>query len=297
MQLPIALLFLLNRLKTYSILFLVLVLSGCSLFKKKATTDADVIARVGSDYLYASDLENITRGLHGKDSVTALKNYAENWARKKMLLQKAAEYISEDDAGITKKMADYREALLLYEYEREYIEQKLDTAVKPQELTDWYEKMKDEFILDNDVHRVNFVRLKPDAPDLKDFKKWLTQPQTQEDTLKLNGYCRELSTSYDIEEGMWFEEEKLTQLFPLSKFEIQQLATGKKYLEFKRTDAILYMRITETLRKGQPSPLDFISDRLVKTIIEKRKLQLVDKVYDKIYREGLESKEVEVLVK
>lgn len=95
--------------------------------------DADVIARVNEEYLYASDLQSLTRGLKGQDSLSALKSYAENWVRKKLLLQKAIENIPEDDIGINKKVEDYREALLLYEYEKALINDKLDTTIRREE--------------------------------------------------------------------------------------------------------------------------------------------------------------------
>ncbi|MCS6933650.1 MAG: hypothetical protein NZM35_00685 [Chitinophagales bacterium] len=278
------------------VLLLFTMAASCTFFQRKGVKDGDAIARVGNEYLYASDLENVTRHLHGADSIAALKQYAENWVRRRLLLQKAKEYIPEDEAGITRKLQEYREALLLYEYEREYITQKLDTAVTEQELQDWYERLKGDFELEKDVYRVNFVRLKPDAPDREQFKLWLLHAKTQEDTLKLNGYCRELSSGYNISEGLWYEEDKLLQLFPLSKFELQQLAANRKYQEFQRNDLLLYMRVNEVLRKGEPAPLDFIKDNLIKAILEKRKLKMLDKAYERIYREGLEKKEAEILL-
>ena len=116
-------------LRKYAFIFLVVAVSSCSFFKKKKTVDKDAIARVNDDYLDASDIPAITRGLTGKDSIAALKSYAENWVRKKLLLQKAEENIPDDDPGILRKVEDYRESLFLYEYEKALISKRLDTTL------------------------------------------------------------------------------------------------------------------------------------------------------------------------
>jgi hypothetical protein len=138
-------------------LFFIVFLSGCSFFNKKVETDSDVIARVNEELLYASDLEQLTKGLSSSDSLQVLRNYAETWVRKKLLLQKAKDNISEDDVSIARNVEDYKEVLLLHEYEKELIQQKLDTAVSAQQLQDLYEKMKQDFLLPEDVYQIYYI--------------------------------------------------------------------------------------------------------------------------------------------
>ncbi len=276
-------------------ILLLLFFAGCSFFKKKKDLDKDVIAQVNDNYLYASDLQNVTKGLKGEDSVAALKSYAETWVRKKLLLAKAAENITEDDAGITQKIEDYRESLLLYEYEKALINQKLDTAVREQELNDWYEKMKDNFLLEDDVYQVYYIKLKKDAPQLKDARQWITKPHDEEDNRKLLGYCKEFAISYSIDKPMWFTGDNLLKTFALSNFEMGQL--GNKFSEFSRSDEIWFIKSPEIKKKGEPSPLEFVREEVVKLIIEKRKMQLLDKTYDKIYQDGVKSKAFEINIK
>ena len=64
--------------KNIFIFFLLASLASCSFFKKKPKLDADVIARVNEEYLYASDIQSLTKGLKGKDSLDVLKNYADS---------------------------------------------------------------------------------------------------------------------------------------------------------------------------------------------------------------------------
>ncbi len=283
--------------KNIFIFFLIATLASCSFFKKKKNTYADVIARVNDEYLYASDIQSLTKGLKGKDSLDVLKNYAENWARKKLLLQKAIENIPEDDLGITKKVEDYRETLLLYEYEKALINQKLDTAIKQQELDAWYEKLKTDFPLEQDVYLLFFIKLKPDAPNLVDARKWIAKPKDEEDLRKLEGYCKEYATSYVTDNGMWYEEANVLKNFPVSQGDLSLLSSAKSFREYKTDEGSWFIKIGDVIKKGDPAPLEFIREQMVKAIIEKRRIKLVERVYDKIYQDGIKSKSFEVLVK
>lgn len=283
--------------KNASLFFLLALLASCSFFGKKKVSSADAIARVHDEYLYASDVMYITKGLKGKDSTDALKNYAENWMRKKLLLQKAIENIPEDDLGITKKVEDYRESLLLYEYEKALINQKLDTVVSTQILDTTYERLKNNFPLKQDVYLVFFIKLKKDAPNLAQARKWITKPKDEDDRNQLEGYCKEFASSYLLDKGMWYEQENISKNFPLSAGDIAALSGSKNFKEFKTPDGIWFIKIADIMRKDSPSPLDFVREPIVKTIIEKRRLQLIERVYNNIYNEALQNKSVEVLLK
>lgn len=278
-------------------LFLIVLLSGCSFFKKKVETDADVIARVNDELLYASDLQQLTRGLNSNDSLQVLRNYAETWVRKKLLLQKAKDNISEDDVSIARNIEDYKEVLLLHEYEKELIQQKLDTTVTAPQLAEWYEKMKQEFLLPEDVYQIYYINFDNDTLVNKQVRAWISKPQSEEDEVQLEAYCREFAIGYTLSSSLWFTEEVIMKKFPISKYELQLARSSGKFMEFKRSQQTLFLKIADSKRKDEPAPADFVREQIVKAIIEKRKLDLIERVYAKVYQDGIKGKNVEVFVK
>jgi len=284
-------------LKKILIFLLLAGLSSCSFFKKKKMADADAVARVNDEYLYASDIATLTKGYKGNDSIEVLKKYADTWIRKKLLLQKAKENISEDNPAIALKIEDYRETLLLYEYEKALINQKLDTVMRVDELNEWYERLNKDFPLEKDVFLVFFVKLKKEAPDLEQVRKWIKKPEDEESMRKLEGYSKEFASSYALNKGFWFERDIMLKNFPLNEYDLNLLAGSKGFHEFKSDEGSWFMRIGDILKKDQPAPLDFIRDKIERAIIEKRRLMLIEKLYDKIYRDGIKSKSFEVFVK
>jgi hypothetical protein len=284
-------------LKNLLVITFLLSLTACSFFKKKQGADKDVIARVNDDYLYASDIQGLTKGLKGKDSTQVLKDYATNWVRKKLLLQKAKENIPDDDLGIAKKIEDYRSTLVLYEYEKALINKRLDTVVSQKEFDDWYEKLKSDFPLEKDVYLLYFIKLKKDAQDIDNVRKWINKQDDEETARKLNGYCQEFATSNFLSQGMWYDKDNVLKNFPLSEFDIATLTGSKIFKEFKVEGVSWFIKIGDVMKKDQPAPSEFIHDQIIRAIIEKRRVQLIEKIYDKIYQDGVKSKSFEILVK
>jgi len=284
-------------LKQLLVLTFLLSLTACSFFKKKQGADKDVIARVNDEYLYASDIPGLTHGLKGKDSVQVLKDYATNWVRKRLLLEKAKENIPEDDLGITKKVEDYRSTLLLYEYEKALINKRLDTVVSEKEFGDWYDKLKNDFPLEKDVYLLYFVKLKKDAQDIDNLRKWINKQDDEETARKVTGYCQEFATSTVLSPGMWYDKDNVLKNFPLSEYDIALLTSTKTFKEFKADGVSWFIKIGDVMKKDQPAPPEFIHDQIVRAIIEKRRLLLIEKIYDKIYADGAKSKSFEILVK
>lgn len=283
--------------KQATVYILLVFITSCTFFKKKKDTSADLIARVGEEELLASDLQQLTKGLHGKDSTDVLKNYAENWVRKKLLLQKAAENIDEEDVGVSRLVEDYREKLMLYEYEKAIIQQKLDTVVKQEELMAWYEKIKTSYPLSDDVYQLYFFKLKPDAPDLANLRKMIQNTDADAEA-KLIGYCRDFASSYSVDKGMWYTKENALKNFPVSELDLMSMGVGKRgYREYKAEDGNWFIKVAEITKKDSPAPIEFVSEQILKAIIEKRRLALIDKVYAGIYQEGIKEKTFEIMLK
>jgi hypothetical protein len=284
-------------LKKPVVIILLVLLSACSFFKKKQSMDKDAIARVNDEYLYASDLQALTKGLKGKDSVEVLKSYADSWVRKKLLLQKAKENIPEDDVNITKKVEEYRASLLLYEYEKALINKRLDTVITQQQLDTCYEKLKADFPLEQDVYLLYFVRLKKDAKNVEDVRKWINKQDDEETARKLDAWCQENATSEVLNQGIWYDKESVLKNFPLTEYDVAALNGSKNFKEFKTESGNWFIKVGDVAKKDQPSPQQFIHEQVVKAIIEKRRMELVEKIYDKIYQDGAKSKSFEILIK
>jgi hypothetical protein len=273
-------------------------LSACKYFKKNSPMQGEkVIARVNDDYLYLSDLSPLIKNLPPQDSASFIANYAESWARRRLLLKKAEENVPAGELGLDKKVEDYRQSLLLYEYEKGLINQKLDKAVSDAEINDFYEKNKEKFTLEADIYDMQYVQIHSDAEELKKMQPLIVNPKNEEEQQKREGYCKAVAKSYSFAEGNWMTSSAILKQFPIEQKEIQSLAASGKFTEFKKGEESYFLQIKTVKHQGDPSPLEYIKNQIKEVFINKKKVILIQKIYDKIYEDGVKSGNCEVLIK
>src|SRR5690606_14955439 len=113
-----------------------LILSGCDLFRfkaedEKAAAGEDlVLASVDNNLLRRSDLDFITNDLSSdKDSANLAERYMQSWIKKQLMIKEAGRSMAFDEAELNRKLLDYRYALMVYEFEKSYLENNLDREV------------------------------------------------------------------------------------------------------------------------------------------------------------------------
>jgi hypothetical protein len=273
-------------------------INSCKYFKKKSPTSGEIVlARANNDYLYLSDLSGLTRNMSVKDSVAFLANYSESWVRRRLLLKKAEENVPVDELGIDKKVEDYRQSLLLYEYEKELINQKLDKGVSEAEIQEFYEKNKDKFTLESDIYDVQYVEIHTDAQDLDKMRQIIINPKTEDDVNKREGYCKVYAQSYSFADSNWMAASAVLKKFPISANDLKTLSTGGRFVEYKNNRDSYFLYVKTVRHQGDPSPLEYIRNQIKEIVVNKKKVVLIQKIYDGIYAEAIKSGKCEVLTK
>lgn len=273
-----------------------LLLSSCDYFRVAGAKSGEkILAKVDNEYLYLSDIQEVVSGRSNEDSIKVLKSYIDSWVKRKMLLNKAQEYVSIEDAGIDKKLEAYKESLLLYEYEKELVKQKLDNAVKPTEIGEYYNKNKSNFILENDVYLINYIVINAEAEDLEKIKPLINKAKTEDDWRTIEGYCKVYATNYNLGEGVWRTSSAIISEF-IKTEESLSLSVSSSFREFKQEDKIVMLKVKEMKTKGMTTPLEFVQDQIKEILMNKKKLSLIENTYDKLLQEGVSNKSVEIFV-
>ena len=78
-------------------LFCVVLFSSCEFFtmKEKEINTSEIVASVNAEKLFKEDLANVLpKNISNVDSLVLVKSYIQNWAIKRLLLEKAKNNIS-----------------------------------------------------------------------------------------------------------------------------------------------------------------------------------------------------------
>ena len=120
-----------NRSTISLLLVLLLSLTAC----KNAEEESPLVARVYEYELHMDDLVGLVgEGVSGEDSAAIVDNYVDQWVRQTVMLSKAEKNVKDD---FSRQMNEYRNSLLIYAYERQIVEQLLDTVVTDAQMEEY----------------------------------------------------------------------------------------------------------------------------------------------------------------
>jgi CHAT domain-containing protein len=281
-------------------LLLLICLGGCDFFRvRDENTSSDQVrqpvGRVNSAYLYKDELVGIVpAGTSKEDSTTRVESYVNSWVRKQLLIQEAAKKMNINEAEVERKMLDYKYSIIAYEYQTEYVKRNLDTLIAPGEIEQYYKDHIDNFILKQNIVQATFIKVPKNAPKTTKIKD-LIFSHREKDEKELKSYCLSFSAAYHISDSTWMVFDELVGNSPLAEIpnKIQFLKSNpyyetsdEMYLYFFKTDQY---RISDNV-----SPLEFVKDEIKNIILNKRKVELANKLEDEVYTRGVDQEEFEI---
>ena len=285
----------------YSLLALVLTtVTSCDLFKIKEPSaeirsDTPPIARVYDKFLYPEDLEGLTSdAINVADSSDIAERYIRSWIKKQLLIDLASSTIDFDEAELSRKILDYRYALMVHEYKQYHINEKLMTEVTEEEIQEYYESNQDNFELKQNIIRGIFIKLPKEAPKINTVGK-LIRSKKPNDREELASYCFQFATYYTLEDTVWMNFDELIQSTPLASIPNQeQYLKNNKYVETNDQNFEYFLLINEYKIADQISPLEFVSDNIEEIIVNKRKIALANQLETDIYAEAQKNNDFEI---
>lgn len=269
-------------------------LSACSFFQQE---DQDaIVARVGDEYLYFSEIDEITIDKSGEDSAQIASAYVDNWIKGKLLLQTALLNLSESDVDFEKQLEDYRSSLIVYAYENELIKQKLDTVVTESQLRTYYKKNQQNFDLRQHLLKARVIKYLNSAPKQDSLFFWLKHNAESSDQ-KLAEYCAQFTIRCDIDTVNWIPLTTIQSLLP-KQYDITQFSYNPKHIEvYQDSVETLVLEVMEVKKRGEIAPLSYVRDQIKAMIKNKRRLDLISRAKEEIFEEATLKKEYEVFTK
>lgn len=279
----------------FLIILLVFGLTSCGLFEKN--NEGEPVARVGDTYLYKSDLEGlITNSSNTQDSIETVTNYIDNWIKQQVVLQKAEENLLENQLDVEQKLEEYRRSLIVYRYENELIKQNLDTIVSDEEIKNYYEKHKEDFVLRDNIIKVLYVKVRKDAPNQRQLQSFIKSDDPA-DRQKLKEFCERYAVNYFLNDDNWLFFNDLLKEIPIKTYNQENYLRNNRYVVEQDSLFKYYLNIKGFRIKESISPLAFEKDRIRDIIINQRKMSLVRDMEEAVLREAHKDKEIEIYEK
>ena len=249
------------------------------------------VAKVGDKYLYFSEMSAIfPKGCSKDDSLQLAKLYIDNWIKIRLLLQKAELNLSKEQLDISKEIETYRTSLLIYKYEEQLLQEKLDTVLLDSEIKKYYEANIANFLSDEYAVRAIYIKLPENSPVLWNVRRWLMS-ERENDMQDLMDYCRKYAVQFDFFDDEWMQWAKID--LPQKEAATKQLSYND-LIQQQEGEFIYLVRVKEKRVPGDTAPLVFVKDKVKSIIINKRKLQFISELEQNIYNDALSKNQFEI---
>ena len=264
--------------------------SSCQLFEPKDSREA--LARVGENFLYAEDIEEIAVEGDSVETGLLVQNYIDNWVKEQLVLQKALQNLSAQQVDFQEQLDNYKNSLLIYAYENLLVKQKLDTAVSDKELKKFYNNNEQNFKLKEQLIKGKLVQLLNSAPMQDSLNTWIFSDE-YDYSEKLNDYCTQFAMNCNLDTSKWIPFSAIRNLLPFTyQLEQVEINLGKNVLSDTLQTTVI--NVMKQRFPGEMAPLSYVTDQIKSIIRNKRKLQLLSKAREEIFEEATLKEQYEI---
>ncbi|MDE5605953.1 MAG: hypothetical protein K2I68_01465 [Bacteroidales bacterium] len=199
-----------------------------------------VAVRVDDAVLYKEEIEaQIPKGTLSQDSAHIAEKIINDWTLQQVMLKKAKENTAESAAAFEKQIEEYRNSLILYDYQNRVLSQRLDTVVSAEEIEAYYQRNMPQFYLKSNIVRVRFVKLRKDHRLADKIKKAVfSSALSDEDMLQLAKWCRQAADNYYLEEDQWLYFNDLLREVPIQTYNQDNFLKNNRNIEISAGEAV-----------------------------------------------------------
>ncbi|MCM4165865.1 MULTISPECIES: peptidyl-prolyl cis-trans isomerase [unclassified Arenibacter] len=275
------------------IVLLCIFVSCDSLFKKQENKIP--VARVGETYLYKEDLKKLLlANMSKEDSTSLVNNYINNWAYRQLLLSKSKINLPEEKLEYFEQLvSNYRTDLYTGAYKEALVLKSHDTAITRTQLTEFYEREKENFKLKERIVQLRFVELPVQyldkdiiAKKLKDFKEADKR------------YLDSISVQFrkvNFNDSIWVSVFRvMEEIAPLTVENQDRYLKKSQFFELQDSLGVYLAKVNNILEINDIAPLTYVEPTIKQLLLNRRKLDYMKKLEVEVMDEAIKKKEFEI---
>ena len=276
----------------YKLFFLLVFIffSSCSFVSDDNSKN---IARYGESFLTKEKFSYLIKGAEINDSISMGNSIINNWAIEKILIERAELNLNEIKLQkIQSLVDDYKSNLLSEAYLEALVNSSINLEIDSLEILSLYENNKILFNLNEDIFKLVFVELPLDFSDTFQIRSKIKRFK-RDDQIFLDSISYRFK-SFSLTNDDWTSEKELFQKFPfLTNYSYRSLK-NYNFFQFKDSLSLYLIKIKESVKKGDISPIDFVLPTLEYMSLNKRKRELMLSIKTDILKDALEKNKLEI---
>ncbi|MBT8295784.1 MAG: peptidyl-prolyl cis-trans isomerase [Gramella sp.] len=282
--------------KTFSRFILVLfalLLFSCDYFQQ--TDDRTVVVRVNESFLYEDDLRAlINENTSPEDSAMIVSNYITRWATQQLLIDRAELNLPEtQQREFNELVQNYRNELYTNAYTDAVVTRDLDTALNREEIENYYEVNKQNFILGEDLVKLRYINLAKNSNNLDEIKRTFKRfnDEDQQDLLNMAIQFK----NYSLNDSVWVKTKTVyDKIGPLSVEDRSSLLKKSNFMELQDSLNVYLVYVNDVLSRNEQAPIEYASATIREILLNKRKQALIKELEKDITKDAIKNNEFEI---
>ena len=262
---------------------------------KFITKNQEVVARVGTQYLYRNDLDQIeTLYKNQSDSILKARNFIDSWAKNQILLLKAQVNLPDNEINDLQQLVEqYRFDLFSSAYTQVIANKSIDTIISDNELDNFLNENKEIFKLKAPLYKVRYIHLPSDNVD-QDNIQFSFQRFNKDDKLFLDSLSFQYFT-YILSDSIWINGNRLkSQVRFLNQNNFDKYVKKSKFFKLEDRLGLYLFFVKDLIKKGDIAPKEVSSQTIKNIILNQRKLKFTKQFEKDILQDAIESKTYEI---
>lgn len=267
-------------------------LTACNLFQSQP--DEEVVAKAGKHFLYKSDIQDISEGLTGNDSVQHVRAFINNWATKMLLLDRAQINLSaEQQAEFDVLVENYRTDLYTKAYVDMIAARALDTDIDELEYENYFLKNRQNFLLNETLIQWRYIHLDPKYSDISKVKEALFRFNENDQAFLKE---KEIQfTAISLNDSSWVSTTLVAEKVPIFGQEnYDLLLKNNNIIELQDSLGVYLAFVKNVLDKNEPAPLSYIKPAITRIILNQRKIEIIRNFEKDILQDAYKNKSFEI---
>ncbi|MDR0976812.1 MAG: peptidyl-prolyl cis-trans isomerase [Prevotellaceae bacterium] len=271
-------------------LYVLLLLSAaCS--KQSDHNGKTPLVEVSGHFLYREDLQSaIPHTLNPSDSLQFAEYYIRNWTEEMLLLQVATHNVS-DNHEINTLVENYRKNLIIHTYQQALISQQLSKEISEQELTDYYEKNREQFHLEFPLLKGLFIKVPLTAPRLNDVRRWY-KLQNQDAVDNLEKYSLQNAVKYEYFYDKWVPLSNILDLIPLDVPNAEEFLNNTRQVEIQDSAYCYFLNVSDFRGTAAVKPYEYARSEVMNMLLNLKQVQFMTQVKSDLYERALRRNEI-----
>jgi hypothetical protein len=272
--------------RTIILVCIIFFLAGCK--NSQNQVKRIPLAEVGKVILYYDEMPKVNQGdKNTADSAALIQNYINKWAKRQLLLKKAEDNLSPALKNeIEKQLEETRSNLVIYQYQRQMILNKLDTVLTDTELENYYSANENSFVLSSDIVKALFIKLPLETPNLNKIRV-LARSNDQKDLQQLESSCYQFAEKFDDFNEEWVTMDRLSVELPQSIENEENFLKRNTFYETSDSAATYLVSIRDYRLRSSLAPFEYVKDDIKRIIWNTRRFEFIQSLENGIYNEAL----------